>query len=125
MTDDSEQTKTAIRAEMIVWFRVYCAVFALIAFVGALAMLRSLLKTAPSPDAGMAMAFAMQGGLLLICLGLTTLYTASFLLPRKPWVWTYDLVLIGLGMWHPCFWIVCIPLFIAWLKPEMRLHFGR
>jgi hypothetical protein len=46
-------------------------------------------------------------------------------LPRKPWVWIYNLVLICLGLTSVCCLPATIPLLIYWLKPETKWWFGR
>lgn len=65
----------------------------------------------------------------LVFIGLGLLFAFPFLaapyLPRKPWVWIYDLVLICLGMTSACCIPACIPLLIHWLKPETKLYFNR
>ncbi len=51
-------------------------------------------------------------------------YLAAPFLPRRPWVWIYDLVLICLGMTSCACLPICIPLLIFWIKPEVRAYFG-
>jgi hypothetical protein len=55
---------------------------------------------------------------------LLAVYVPPLFFPRKPWVWTYDLVLICLGM-SSCFAPFCIPLLIFWIKPAAKQYFGR
>lgn len=42
-----------------------------------------------------------------------------------PWLWTYDLVIICLGMTSTCILPASIPLLIFWLKPETKRYFGK
>ena len=46
-------------------------------------------------------------------------------LKPAPWLWTYDLVIICLGMTSACFLPVSIPLLIHWIKPETKAYFGK
>src|SRR5262245_22541688 len=62
---------------------------------------------------------------LVMGAGLAAVYIAAMLLPPMPWLWTYNLVLICLGMGSACYLPICIPLLIFWLKPENKAYFGR
>jgi hypothetical protein len=66
-------------------------------------------------------------GALLTCVSGAFLAAsaAPFLLPARPWVWIYDLVVICLGMTSACFLPATIPLLIFWIKPEVKAYFGR
>lgn len=65
-------------------------------------------------------------GIALALVGVVMLgvFAVGPFLPRKPWGWTYGLVLIGVGMTSCCTWPATIPLMIQWLKPETKAHFG-
>ena len=63
--------------------------------------------------------------LLLVGLVLAVAFALPFLLPRKPWVWIYDLVLICIGMTSCCILPAAVPLLIYWLKPEAKHWFNR
>jgi uncharacterized membrane protein len=66
-------------------------------------------------------------GILFLGLGLVLM--AAFLIPLfvkpRPWVWIYDLVLICLGLTSCCFWPICIPLLLFWVKPETKIYFAK
>lgn len=66
-------------------------------------------------------------GIVFIAFGLVFAlpFLAAPYLPRKSWVWIYDLVLICLGMTSACCIPACIPLLIHWLKPETKAFFNR
>jgi len=66
-------------------------------------------------------------GALFIGLGavLFLMFTAAPFLPKKPWVWVYDIVLIAFGLTSCLCLPVSIPLLIYWLKPEAKAFFGR
>ncbi len=62
---------------------------------------------------------------LALGLGLFTACGLPLVLRPRPWVWTYDLIIIALGVTSPCFLPACIPLIIFWSKPETRSYFGK
>lgn len=66
-------------------------------------------------------------GFLFVGLGavLFLLFAAAPFLPKKPWVWIYDIVLIAVGLTSCACLPVSIPLLIYWLKPETKAFFGR
>jgi hypothetical protein len=43
---------------------------------------------------------------------------------RKKWVWLLHLVMIALGFSSCACWPICIPLIMAWLKPEVKAWYG-
>jgi hypothetical protein len=61
----------------------------------------------------------------IICLPLAVLYGIAPILPKKPWVWIYDIVLICLPMTSMCCLPLCVPLLIYWIKPEVKAFFQR
>ncbi|MGB7159266.1 MAG: hypothetical protein WBD40_14450 [Tepidisphaeraceae bacterium] len=56
---------------------------------------------------------------------LAAVFGVAPFLPRRPWVWIYDLVLICLGLTSICCMPATIPLLIFWLKPEAKAWFGK
>jgi hypothetical protein len=46
-------------------------------------------------------------------------------MPRRPWAWIFGLVLICIGLTSLCCLPVAIPLLLSWLKPETKSYFGR
>ena len=62
--------------------------------------------------------------LLLIGLPLAVACVLPFFLPRKPWVWIYDLVIICIGMGSCCILPASVALLIYWIKPEAKAWFG-
>ena len=67
--------------------------------------------------------FSILMGILSFALMLA--FLLPFFLKPKPWVWTYNLVLICIGLSSACFLIVCVPLLIAWIKPHNKAWHGR
>ena len=56
---------------------------------------------------------------------LTSLFARQVVVRPRPWVWTYDLVVICFGFTSACFFPFCIPLLIFWLKPPVKEWFGK
>jgi hypothetical protein len=110
---------------VLLWFKVYSgflcflylatAAFSLFYFLG------------DPKDTEMSPTGAHITGALLLVVGLAL--SGACLLPLvlrpKSWLWTYDLVVICLGMTSICFLPACIPLLIFWLKPETKRYFGK
>lgn len=105
------------RPAVVIWFKIYCAVMVLIYAFSALVLVL--------------MGFLGDGGLVFylllgaLCAGLGIVSGLPILLPARPWVWVYGLVMIGLGMTSACLLPVCIPLLIFWIRPEVRRHYGK
>ena len=66
-------------------------------------------------------------GVMMTGLGaiLSIPYLAAPFLPKKPWVWIYGIVLIGIGMSSCCLLPLAIPLLIYWIKPETKYWYGK
>lgn len=119
-----------IRPGVITWFKVYAGfmgaiyglvfVFCVLGFVA--------LQFAPQAEfdsEDRMIMWVMMPVMLLLGLALCGAFLAAIFLPRKPWVWVYDLVLIALGLSSCLLWPMTIPLIIYWVKPETRAYFGR
>jgi hypothetical protein len=107
------------------WFVAYCVVMALVylvCLVGGIA----LWHFAPSIPDEEVVVLQVQGVVLGV-MGLVLMipYAIAPFLPKKPWVWTYDIVLICLAMTSACCIPAAVPLLIFWVKPETKQFFGR
>ena len=107
------------------WFRAYCVVLcvlyiAVIGFSLVFFLADPVKLEMPRVGAYVLGAFLLGFGLALFVASLLPLILRS-----RPWLWTYDLVIICLGMTSACFLPACIPLLIFWLKPEVKRHFGK
>lgn len=68
----------------------------------------------------------IQGAIMAVMgLPFAAIFGVAPLLPKKPWTWTYHLVLICLSMTSGCCLVVSVPLVIHWIKPETKAFFGR
>jgi len=107
------------------WFKVYTGVMTGIYVLCMLAapLLLWIGTRARSEDR---VAFLIEAPVLFVVgLVLAIGFALPFFLPRKPWVWIYNLVLICIGMTSCCILPAAIPLLIYWIKPEMKAWFGR
>ena len=107
------------------WFRAYAALMAII-YVAALGLIPLLLwlgEGAPEDEkAGLLITVVIIG---IVSIPLLGIYIAAPFFPRRPWVWTFDLVLIAIGMTSCCTMPFAIPLLIFWIKPEAQAWFGK
>ncbi len=106
------------------WFVVYCVVTALLCLCGSgLGMM--FLVVDPHEFEMESMEARIIG---VVYLGVSILlfvpYMLAPFLPKRRWVWVYDLVLICLGMTSCCTLPACIALLIFWIKPNTRQFFG-
>jgi hypothetical protein len=107
-----------------IWFIVYCC---LVALVGAFYVLIGVIAiVSPSTDPNVSRESSLIGGLFFVIFyGLIgAVFGAAPFLPKQPWVWIYDLVLICLSLPVCCCTPFAIPLLIFWLKPETKAFFN-
>lgn len=106
------------------WYIVYVVAMALMYL--AVTVLGVVLMVVDLPTRSDDLPLAFQGGLMaVIGLPFFLLYAAAPFVPRRPWAWVFHLVLICIGLTSACCALASIPLLIFWLKPEMKLAFGR
>ncbi len=108
------------------WFVIYCIALgivylALVAF-GVVCLFIDPAKLDMQPGEARIMGAVFVGMGLIFA---APPFLAAPYLPRKPWAWIFDLVLICLGMTSACCIPACIPLLIHWLKPETKVFFNR
>ncbi len=117
------------RPGVLTWFKVYAGFMGLIYMFVFLFMGLGLigLQVAPPPNMDQddrLLMWIMLPVMMIVGVALAGVFLAALFLPRKPWVWVYDVVLIGLGLSSCCLWPATIPLVIFWIKDETRLYFG-
>ena len=110
---------------VVVWFKVYTGLMTLlylVCFVGGV-----VLVYYADEIPGLDPTEILVQGIILAVMGLP--FAIVFALPLffkpKPWVWIYNIVMIAIGMTSCCCIPACVPLLIFWLKPEVKLWFGR
>ena len=110
------------RPPVVTWFVVYCAVFVVLYWGFALLcpFLISLDEELTRRDT------MILGGIMAgLCFAFGIPFAIAPFLPRRSWVWIYDIVLICFGMTSICSMPAAIPLLIFWFKPETQAYFGR
>ena len=112
------------RPGVITWFTAYCVLMALM--YGLLAVLGIVMLVVSSTNQSDRIVALVQGVLFVgLGIALAGVFGAAPFLPRRPWVWVYDLILICLGLTGVCCLPATIPLLVYWLKPEAKWWFGR
>ncbi len=117
---------TADEPRVLRWYRAYCALMAGLYLV--CGVIGFVLLFSDRPWIQTEDQVAGRGAGLLLA-GLATPCCAGFaiglLLPRRPWGWTYGLVLIAIGMTSVCCLPATIPLLVLWLRKDVKRFFGR
>lgn len=117
--------ENAGRPGVVMWFKVYCWVLAVMYFFVALLSIPYFLLSAQDTDMPPIIAIMMGAMFLLLGLGLLTASLLGIFLKPRPWVWVYNLVLICGGMTSACFLPASIPLLIFWIRDDTKRYYGR
>src|SRR5262245_46927331 len=114
--------------QVVIWNRVYCGALALMYLA---LMVAGLILVVFHQDLGRndrqnppEFWFFLGAALVVMDLPFFLAAAAGAVLPPKPWVWIYHLVIIAIGMTSICTLPFCIPLLIFYLRPETRAYFG-
>lgn len=115
------------RPRVIFWYRAYAAVMllvslALLAGATFLAWAQTRPEVAMLPGSGGAQTRAIA--MFLVSVTCVAFYGTATFMPSKPWAWTFGLLVIALGV-PGLTVIVCLPLLLAWLKPDVKAAFCR
>jgi hypothetical protein len=113
-----------MKPNVLVWFKVYCAVLALLyLFLVALGVVYLVVDPAVLGKDAMEIRIL---GVLFVAMGIPLAVASAlpfFVRPAR-WVWVYGMVLICIGMTSCCFVPACVPLLVYWMKPETKAYFG-
>lgn len=115
------------------WFVTYCVLMAIMYLACALA--GAFLLTADpllfdlgegGSNSDLTLEELRITGVLLLVLGLpfAAIFAAAPLLPKRPWAWIVNLVLICLSLTSLCCLPVGVPLLIFWIRDEVRHYYG-
>lgn len=122
-------TPAGSRPGVVSWFFVYCAAMSVLylAVSAAGAAIVFFRQSIGELDPDVGSGFWLAYGVMFLVLGggLLVLFAVAPFLPRRPWVWVYDIVLICLGMTSACCLPASVPLLIFWIKPGAKAWFGR
>lgn len=110
--------------KVIFWYRVYAglmlfAALVVFALVLVYAWLQTLPEQAMRPGSGDRQTIALL--LVLVAAAQAAFHAVGAFVPRKPWGWTYGLMVIAVGLPG----LLAIPLLVFWLKPEAKAAFCR
>ena len=105
------------RPKVVIWFKVYAVLLSLIYLF--MVIISPIFFTTGDSDAIITGLF-----IIILCIPFFIISILPVFLPRKPWVWIYSVVIIGIGMTSACCLPACIPLLIFWLKPEVKRFYG-
>lgn len=109
---------------VIIAFRIFAILFALM-YLFVMALGGVFLLFGDALDVKPGEAYITAAMLLVVGAPLFFGYVVALALPRKPWVWIYDLVLIALGLTSCLTLPFALPLLLYWLKPGAKAWFGR
>ncbi len=114
-----------MKPKAIFWYQVYCWIMAAMYFV--VAAIGAVLLVVPASALEMQEVekYLTAGVCIVMGLPLMVACLVPFCFHPRPWLWVYGIVLIALGLTSCCFWPICIPLLIYWLKPDVQGYFGR
>ena len=125
MTTEQMPNVVPVQPQVIMWFRVYCVVLCVLYLTVAAFSLVFFLVDPAKLEMPQVVAYVLGVFLLGGGLGMFAAVLLPMLLRPRPWLWTYDLIIICLGMTSACFLPACVPLLIFWLKPEVKNYFGK
>lgn len=114
---------------VVIWFKVYCVLMALmnlfVVGVGLLLLLGDSSWFQGNQDFQDPTQRLIVGTIYLgLGIVLVPAYILPLFLPRRKWVWIYDLVLICLSLTSCCCLPASIPLLIFWLQQKTKYYFG-
>ena len=127
MDDEVQSSVVAEKPKVCMWVTIYsvtmAVIYAIVSLIGALLLIASF--TESIRQNGDQYMMLIQGSLFLfIGVVLFILFAAVPFLPKRRWVWTYNIVMICIGLTSCCFLPFCIPMLIFWLKPELKSYFS-
>ncbi len=104
------------KPKVVIWFKIYAG---FLSFIYLIPLIISPFLLVSNDEE------LVFTGILLLILSIPFIVICALpiFLPRKPWVWIYSLIIIGLGMTGCCL-PACIPILIFWIKPEVKRYYG-
>ncbi len=111
----------------VTWYRVYCLASAIMNGALALASLGAILgRDRLASEAVPVWVFVLAGAMFLpvgLVFGAVALWLPT--IPPDRRAWALHLTNIVLGVGSVCLTPLCLPLLVAWLKPDVQAYFGR
>lgn len=115
----------AAEPKVILWFHVYAGLMAAMYFFLSVVVMGLLFFVGEELGDGGEYDFVFFLGLVVFCFFLCFVFLLPVLVPRRPWVWVYSLILICIGLTSICTLPATIPLLIFWLKPEVKQAYAK
>lgn len=113
--------------DVLVYFRAYCVLMALLAGAGALFLTATVAMgfgpSARKADDWVALAFCMAG--VLFCVALGGAHVLGAVAPRRPWMHTFGtLLLVSSFFVQGCCFPFAVVLLVQWTKPPVKAWFA-
>lgn len=102
------------------WFVFYCGTLALTYGLCVLGGIFCMVLATQSSGAEATELMFTGIALTVICLPFLVISVGAPFTPRKSWAYVFHILMIALGMTSCCWWPICIPLLIEWVKPETK-----
>jgi len=107
------------RPAVIVWFWVFCILGVLIDLMWMAAVAISLVVEHHRDDE-----IAWMIGIVVFSVPFTLAFAVAPFLPRRRWVWIYDIVVLCIGIASCCCIPAAIPLLIFWIRSDVEQWFS-
>ena len=127
---DLPPSSTSAAPAVVVWFKVYSGLMALLYLIvmvaGVVFLSMDPQDFDPSATAEDAMVMKIVAWVYIV-LGLVFLLPFAYgaFMGNASWCWVFGMVLICISLTSGCCMVAGIPLMIFWLKPETKRYFGR
>lgn len=108
--------------KVIRWFKIYSGVQCFLYLAFSVFCFFVYPAETENEQEGARIASALQ---LVVALGFLGAWVLPRIVPPRPWLWTYDLVVLSIGSLNICMLPASIPLLKAWHKPETKRFFGK
>ena len=107
----------------VTWLRIFCGLqltfFALLILLG-VTMSVALTLSPPPAHPGDPPPWTAGVFIVGLYLPLSIAYIVGLVGPRRPWMYTYGIILSVLGFMCGGCWFMAIPFLIFWVKPETK-----
>lgn len=104
------------------WFKVYSGVQCLLYLSFSLYCFSVHPAENKIEERGAHIAAALQ---IVVALGFFGAWVLPLVVRPRPWLWTYDLVVLSVGSLNIFMLPASVPLLKAWHKPETKKYFGK
>ena len=110
------------KPKVVTWFKGYCWLLATCSLTVILLFLWAFIDCSEADEIGVTEGRILASIFIFLGLVMLAISLLGVYLRPRPWVWTYSLVLICLGMTTGWLMPLCIPLIIFWVKKETKTY---